>query len=345
VSKHEQIAPNKADIAAHLYALFSPEFVQPFPDAWIEIAYADPATGGDPDKARNFSAFDLEKAVEFAVAQNSAGFNVYVGAALRHGERPGGRSSGHHVLTSSHAWAEFDKPGDEARIIAALKEKDLKPAIIVVTGTVPCLRAHLYFKLKGGATPDQLRAANVALKTLLGTDAVQNPDRLMRLAGTVNYPSPDKQGRGYVAEMVRQRLTSDAPTYTIEQLTGVVPPRGPGHGESEESPAPTKESFFKNVNQLALVNPSRWVRALFGNNVKFHATTGCWRTVSNKDLPGRKHLEEAIQISQRGVWDYGEEKASSPIDLAMAFAPRKPSMVPHHSARGCRVAVLEDGHP
>jgi hypothetical protein len=104
----------------------------------------------------------------------------------------------------------------------------------------------------------------------------------MRLAGTVNYPSLDKKGRGYVAELVTLRHVSDAPSYTIEQLTGVVPPRGPGHGESEESPALTKENFFKNVNQLALVNPSRWVRALFGNNVRFYASIGCWRTQSNK---------------------------------------------------------------
>jgi hypothetical protein len=321
------LAPNKADISRHLYALFSPAFVQAHPDAWIEIAYANPATGGDPDKARNFSAFNLEAAVKFAVAQNNAGLNVYVGAALRHGDQPGGRSSGHHVLTASHAWGEFDKPGDEVRITAALKEKNLTPAMVVTTGTVPNLRAHLYFRLDSGATPDQLRAANTALKALLGTDAVQNPDRLMRLAGTVNYPSPDKMGRGYAAELVTLRLVSDAPSYTVEQLTGVVPPRGPGNGESEESPAPTKENFFKNVNQLALVNASRWVRALFGNNVRFYVSTGCWRTQSNKDLPGRAHLEEAIQISQRGVWDYGEEKPSSPIDLVMAFAPKKPNTI------------------
>src|SRR5215510_3766813 len=33
------LCPNQADITNHLYALFPPEFVQPYPDAWIEIAY------------------------------------------------------------------------------------------------------------------------------------------------------------------------------------------------------------------------------------------------------------------------------------------------------------------
>ena len=40
-----QLGPNTADIAAHLYALFSPMFVHDYPDAQIEIAYADMTTG------------------------------------------------------------------------------------------------------------------------------------------------------------------------------------------------------------------------------------------------------------------------------------------------------------
>ena len=36
------LEPNRADINAHLYALFHPDFVMPYPDAWIEIAIANP---------------------------------------------------------------------------------------------------------------------------------------------------------------------------------------------------------------------------------------------------------------------------------------------------------------
>ena len=79
------LRPNKTDIARHLYELFPPTFVQPYPDAWIEIAHGDPATGG-PEKAQKFSAFDLAAASEFAEKKNRAGFNVYVGVALRQGQ-------------------------------------------------------------------------------------------------------------------------------------------------------------------------------------------------------------------------------------------------------------------
>jgi len=43
------LEPNRADINAHLRALFHPTFVLPYPDAWIEIAIANP--GGDRAKA------------------------------------------------------------------------------------------------------------------------------------------------------------------------------------------------------------------------------------------------------------------------------------------------------
>jgi hypothetical protein len=41
--------PNKVDINAHLYALFPPDFVKDYPDAWVEIAFADMAGNGKPD--------------------------------------------------------------------------------------------------------------------------------------------------------------------------------------------------------------------------------------------------------------------------------------------------------
>ena len=44
----------------------------------------------------------------------------------------------------------------------------------------------------------------------------------MRLAGTINYPTKDKLGRGYVAELVTLHIRKDAPAYTVGQLTGLA---------------------------------------------------------------------------------------------------------------------------
>ena len=67
-----------------------------------------------------------------------------------------------------------------------------------------------------------MKAANVALKTLLGTDDVEDACPVMRLAGTVNYPSDDKARRGYIAELVTLHIRKDAPAYTVEQLIGLA---------------------------------------------------------------------------------------------------------------------------
>jgi hypothetical protein len=212
------LIPNKADIAAHLYALFDPAFVLPYPDAWIEIAF------GRPDGTGNFPAFDLQEAVDFAVEKNAAGFNVYVGAALRHGDgSDSGRANGDNVLDASHAWAEYDGPGDDERIQAVLKANNLTPAMVVTTGTTPYLRRHLNFQLDGAVTPERLEAANTALCRLLGSDAVQDAPRVLRLGGTINYPSPDKVGRGYVAELTTLHEDKDARAFKVDELIGLAP--------------------------------------------------------------------------------------------------------------------------
>jgi len=216
-----QLAPNKDDILAHLMALFPPSFVHKYPDARIEVAYGAPDAG--PDKAEWFSAFALGEAADFAAARNAKGNNVYVGAALRRGDvAPFGRSSDEDFLAACHAWIDLDGAGDCARAHAALKELELQPSIVVTTGTLPHMRLHAYFAIQGGAADgDRLRHANAALRERLGGDAVQNPGRVLRLAGTVNYPSAKKrQERGYLDELV----TLDAravPPRQIEWLLGL----------------------------------------------------------------------------------------------------------------------------
>jgi hypothetical protein len=219
------LIPNRADISSHLYALFAPAFVQPYPDAWIEIAFGRP--GGALDAAKIFSVFDIEKAVDFAEKKNKDNFNVYVGVALRQGKKPrSGRASGQHVAAGAYAWVDYDAAGDDERINAILKEHKLTPALVVTTGAVPHPRRHLYFKLDGTVTLEKLEAANESLKNLLGSDDVQNPDRVLRLAGTISYPSADKKGRGYVVELTSLHLNKDARPFKVDELIGLAPASG-----------------------------------------------------------------------------------------------------------------------
>ena len=130
----------------HLYELFPPAFVHPHPDAWIEIAYGDPATGGKPDEAKHFSAFDLAGAAEFAEKKNRAGFNIYVGACTAAGQdrrRAKGRANGANVLTASLCMGRVRRAGDDERIDGILKEKNLATAMIVMTGTHADTNGHI----------------------------------------------------------------------------------------------------------------------------------------------------------------------------------------------------------
>jgi hypothetical protein len=227
------LVPHKAAIADHLAVLFPPAFVHPYPDSWIEIPYGRP--DGKLNMARTFPAFDLEDAAQFAIEINAAGYNVYVGAALRHGlGSASGRANGDNVLDASNSWAEYDGAGDEERIQAILKANNLTPALVVTTGTTPHPRRHLYFKLVGSVTPEQLQAANASLKALLGSDDVQNPDRVLRLAGTVNYPTPKKRERGYVDELTSLVRNKDARAFKVDELIELTAAPGPASNDNDD---------------------------------------------------------------------------------------------------------------
>jgi hypothetical protein len=218
------LAPNKSDINAHLFALFPPAFVKSYPECWFEIAFGHPdILDGAVNAAATFLVFELEQAANFAEEKNAAGFNIYVSPALRRGDRPqSGRAVTEHVVTAIKTWTEFDREDADKRVAATLKERDIKPSITVVTGRVPHLRVHLYFSIDGAPTPDQLGSANMSLKNLLGTDSVQNVDRVMRLAGTINYPTPKKMERGNIKELVTLCINKNAPAYRIDDLIGLA---------------------------------------------------------------------------------------------------------------------------
>ncbi|MDI2076508.1 hypothetical protein ABIF68_010400 [Bradyrhizobium japonicum] len=215
------LQPNRADISRHLFELFSPDFVQAFPDAWVEIAFADASSDWKPKDARHFSAFRLDEAAAYAERKNRDGYNIYVGVALRQGKTgSSGRAVDTNYLASQYLWVDFEQPGDDTRINEIMIAHQLQPSLIVETGHIPNLRAHLYFKLADTASGDQIRAANAALKTLLGTDTVENSCRVLRLAGTISTPSPDKIERGYVTERVTLHIRKAAPGYSIKDFAG-----------------------------------------------------------------------------------------------------------------------------
>ncbi|MGQ2185274.1 primase-helicase family protein [Bradyrhizobium barranii] len=251
------LQPNRTDINAHLFALFSPDFVKDHPDAMIEIAWADPRSGS-ASKARQFSVFELSAAADFAERKNKVGHNIYVGPAMRKAGTKG-RATKAEVTVSAYAWSDSDKSGDDERIEAICLEKNIIPAMIVMTGCVPHRRLHLYFRLDGDVTSDGIEAANVALRTLFDSDDVQNVDRIMRLSGTVNAPTRKKVERGYIAELVKLRLNANAPAYTIKQLVAIAGPAEPSKTSSAGDQGETDSDRRGRTDEeiMALLDSSR----------------------------------------------------------------------------------------
>jgi hypothetical protein len=325
--------PNKADVMAHLTALFPPAFVHHFPDALIEIAYGMP--GNKPNRAELFSAFKLEAAADFAIAKNRHGCNVYVGPTLKRGDTPPfARTNDTNVLAGLWSWADLDANGDFETAGKRAMEAKLKPGMIVTTGTVPHVRAHVYCMIEGGAADgDELRRINESVIGCLGGDAVQNPSRILRLAGTVNYPSSDKCGRGYVVETVTVRTQPKPHAHPKETLAGLnrhhrsdnAPP-SPDAATDNSRRDPFADPFWGNANSLALEKLELWVRQIFPN-ARFERATKAWR-VSSRDL-GRDN-EEDLSLSPKGikdwgVWDVGDARKGrrSAIDIVKDYGGKR----------------------
>ena len=244
------------------------------------------------------------------MSQNVKGRNVYVGMALRKGETgPSGRATKKNYAASSGVWDDFDAEGDDERVDEALKRLGIQPAEVTITGTIPHRRFQIRIALDGSPAPEQLESINKAIRDCLGGDDVGNCDRVMRLAGTVSYPTPTKVERGYVPELTRLLINKNAHAYDPELLVRLLrgnEPRAAGGSMNGKSAAARTivdigDNFWHNVNDLALANLGSWVMTIFPD-AKFQMGTGAYR-VSSKAL-GRD-LEEDLSLSPDGIKDFG----------------------------------------
>jgi len=152
-----------------------------------------------PHTAR-YAEHSFEQAIDDIIAMNKT-HNVYVVV------NPVPESASLNVkdvdiARSFFAFVDADDKGaaDRARSFDAFEI-----AMEVVTGTTPHLRNHIYYRFDEPVTDmQQWKTLQRALIQNLGTDAaIHNPSRIMRVAGTVSYPSKAKINRGYKAELTR----------------------------------------------------------------------------------------------------------------------------------------------
>jgi len=217
------IDPVLSAVRSHLDKLFVP--VEAFyPQGLIELRY------GPPDDLTHWHYFSVDEqgraaASQFACVQNSRGQNVYVGVNPRRGpEIPNHAGVSGDIELSLWHFADIDRAEAAGKLNDRVK--DAAPHMVVMTGTVPNNRPHLYWQLdEPEMDMDAWRNRQRTIANALDGDMVIDPPRIMRLGGTVNYPTQAKLGRGYRVEVtdVRTRWQTDRPPADSTRLIASFP--------------------------------------------------------------------------------------------------------------------------
>jgi len=156
-----------------------------------------------------FTRDEIDRAVDLALEMNANGLNVYMtinpvnpDAVIKAGK--GATDSG--ILRAHYSFAD----ADDLQGLAGINQlvHPYEPDILVTTGTTPHERRHVYWRLSEPCQDLNLwRETQKLIASKLETDpSVRNPSRIMRVAGTVSYPSKSKLTRGYVPELVTLKV-------------------------------------------------------------------------------------------------------------------------------------------
>ena len=192
--------PNIDDMTAHLALLY--DWTQTvYPNALFEVRCIPPNGGGVKMNASPCTADGYEQAAYYAVKHNDHGYNVYITVnPLKPGTKR--TATDEDVEIAIHQCVDADGVDDPHDLIAD-RSQGFEPTFITHTGTIPS-RAVKSTGSRANRSPTWLawRSTQAALAQQFGTDStVKNPSRVLRLAGTVSYPPPHKQQRGYVTEV------------------------------------------------------------------------------------------------------------------------------------------------
>tara|TARA_B100000768_G_scaffold94630_1_gene88434 strand:+ start:318 stop:959 length:642 start_codon:yes stop_codon:yes gene_type:complete len=148
-----------------------------------------------------FAPSQIDVATTFIIKMNDLKMNAYM-TINPIGAKPQGNAKDDDVACAHLSFADADDLTGLAGIKTMTGEH--APDFIVTTGSVPHERQHAYWRLETPCHDLELwRQSQQNIARNLGTDpSVINPSRIMRIAGTVSYPSQSKVAKGYIPELV-----------------------------------------------------------------------------------------------------------------------------------------------
>ena len=245
----------------------------------------------------------IELAVDHVAAMNAHKLNAYVvinPISAQAQITAGKAAKDEHIIASFFHWADAD---DEKAANNIKSFVGPRPTYFVLTGTTPCHRPHVYWELEEPTR--NLQAWNITQKAIAATlksdSSVVNPSRIMRVAGTINWPKPKKQAKGYVEEVTTLRIydQTERPLVTSERMARAfvaapTPPNDAGlHIDTGE--------HNRSAEHYADI-----LRRARTDGEKHTGVRDLAAALAGSSVP--RHMAEAIIKDACPVWDAGVEK-------------------------------------
>ncbi len=303
LKQEQKLTPDRAAIETHLRHI-TRRWNELDIKVNLEVVFL---TAEDNAQVKNTARFSpdetgLSLAVDHITAMNRPGINAYATVNPVRADAqipPGKRSSKEHIAASFFQWADSDSPEAAENIRNFVGPKC---TFYVMTGTTPGPRPHVYWELTKPET--DLKAwseRQAAIAAALGTDSVIDAPRIMRLAGTVNWPKPKKAAKGYVPELTSIKIYNETerPTVSAEQIA-----RAFGTAPRKEKVKPdTTDRFDFNgstadtdevLELLSYISPdcgyADWLAVLMGLHDKFGGSEEGFTIADNWSAGGSKYV-------------------------------------------------------
>ena len=170
----------------------------------------------------------LSEGIAWAANLNqNEGFNLYVGANPRKPVLSSSTGAKEDDIEPFFEWLFVDADSDTA-VTALRQNTGPQHGMIVATGLAPSMRCHCYWQVEEAIqNPAAWSDLQKHLQRAFGTDAVFDTPRILRLAGSVSYPSEKKAAKGYRVEIVQITVYEDRDPVTPEAILAIPAPEAP----------------------------------------------------------------------------------------------------------------------
>ena len=287
-----------------------------------------------PDRSPDIQRFEptpdgFRALADHAAVMNSHGLNAYVvinpvrpSAPLRrHGKLSG--ACDEDIIAAFYFWADGD---DEEAANSIRNFAGPRWTMAVTTGRVPSPRPHIYWRCDEAVLNlDAWTGIQKAIAARLSTDrTVVNPSRIMRLPGTVNWPTEKKAEKGRVPELatLRTEYDDDRDPVTFDQMLRAF---GPGPSLSQQ--AQSSAGLSIDTGPQAMDREAARIKALSGDqwNIEVFRLVGSYvrRGLADHEI---HQLTDPLTLSGYTV-EQTRREVQSMIDRTRAsskFADVKP---------------------